>query len=256
MIRQKIRVLFEYRQIPWLLEQSQISDKAEFLNALVELQIAIYNLDHQLETKWDIQLPDLKSYWVEIYRQLENMGLSPNQQRTWTGEIVRYQNRELDLRLGKSPLRYDMDDLYAFKSCDVRLMRRLIYCLDLFLNEKLKFSEWTEFDLITEVNDDVEDIYEDLSSLNGNRFLFSLHELGMEETRNLYEQFINKHFDAATQRLTNSNSVFRAFMMDWLSAIVSQTLSMLDDRLRAIDIDHINGATIIRYYEQAKVATT
>lgn len=254
-LKGKINTLFSYRRIPWLIESSKIDASQKLLSSLVELQIAIYDLDHQLESRWEIGLPDLKNYWLEIYRHLEKLGLSANQQRMWTNEIVRYQNRELDLRQGKSPLKYQMEDLYCFKSCDVRLMRRLIYWFDPSLNEVLRFSEWTDFDLITEVNDDVEDLYEDLESLNGNRFLISLFELGKEETRLRYVEFINQRLTLADQRLSESDSRYKNEMKAWLQQVANQTLELLDNRISEISMPEINDAAMIKFYSQAKITS-
>lgn len=253
--RNKILELFHYRQLPWLLEYAELADRDKLFDSLLTLQEAIYALDHQLETNWDIGLSDLKPYWIEIYRNLDLIGLSPNQQRTWTVEIVRYQSRELDLRSGRSPLKYSLEDLYCFKSCDVRLMRRIIYWRNPALNQQLKFSEWTEFDLITEVNDDIEDIFEDLQSLNANRFLFSLAELGFSETAARYEQFIKAQVDKFQSKMHSSTSTMKEQMSIWIGEVAGATIELLLRNLTSLDKDQIDKASVIRHYNLAKLTS-
>lgn len=254
-VRNKIRDLFEYRKIPWLIELGGHSDPEKLSMLLTELQLAIYELDHQLESRWELTLPDLKPYWVEIYRQLAILGLSPNQQRTWTDEIVRYQNRELDIRKGKSPLKHSLEDLYCFKSCDVRLMRRIIYWQNPSLNEILKFSEWTEFDLITEVNDDTEDLMEDLATLNGNRLLFSLAEMGSEETRQIYKKFIDDRLIRSVNRLENSSSLQKDSMIRWVKDVAAGTLVLLEQQIGRLTEVEIAESPVIKAYFAAKLTS-
>lgn len=249
---EKIQILFEYRKIYWLLEESQIKEQSVFVEQLINLQVAIYELDWHLENHWSIALPDLKTYWLNIYRRLSQMGLSENQQRTWSKEIERYQTRELYLRQGISPLKHSLEDLYNFKSCDVRLMRRLIYREDESLNEVLKFSEWLEFDLITEVNDDIEDLLEDLIAFNANCFLFSLHELGPLRTRERFESFIREKSMYLCKRLETSNTRARLQMMTWIEKIVEDTLDLLDERLANLNSNQIRASEVIVHFEQKR----
>jgi hypothetical protein len=248
----KIKNLFEYRKIFWLLSQSQIENQPVLIQQLTNLQAAIYELDWQLENQWAIELRDLKTCWLNIYSRLSAMGLSENQQRTWTKEIERYQNRELDLRQGISPLKHSMEDLYNFKSCDVRLMRRLIYKEVDSLNKVLRFSEWSEFDLITEVNDDIDDLYEDLAAFNANRFLFSLHELGPLATRERFETFIKEKSKSLCQKLETSSSSARRQMQVWIENIAMETLGLLDDRLSNLNSDHLRASEVIVHFEQIR----
>ncbi len=245
---QKIDVLFNFRKIPWLLEESKIRDKALLKQRLIDLQIAIYELDSHLESHWEIRVTDLKPYWLRIYACLDQLGLSVKQQHAWSKEIVRYQNHELDLRYRKSPLRHSIEDMYTIKSCDVRLIRRLIYQADDQLNQVLKFSEWSEFDLVTEVNDDLEDLYEDLPSLNGNRFLFSLFELGPEETSDRYERFLQEIMDQALNRISTSKSRSTPEILAWVERTTRQTRDLLLNRMEAYTPDLLKEARCLRHY--------
>lgn len=249
---QKIYTLFEFRKIPWLLQQSKVIGKELLTQHLVDLQIAIYELDSHLESLWVINPIDLKPYWLNIYKCLANMNLSLKQQHDWTKEIKIYQRRELDLRQQKSPLTHSIEELYYYKSCDVRLIRRLIYRADEELNKLLKFSEWTEFDLITEVNDDVDDLYEDLTALNGNRFLFSLYELGTEETRRRYEDFLNEKMTGSKNRMLVSNSVLADQMPGWIQEIGVNTKQLLLKQTQDWKAESLDEARIISHYKSVR----
>jgi hypothetical protein len=249
---QKIYRLFEFRKIPWLLQHSKVKERDVLTQHLVDLQIAIYELDNHLESHWVINPIDLKPYWLNIYQCLAKMNLSLKQQHDWTKEITTYQRRELDLRQQKSPLTHSIEELYYYKSCDVRLMRRLIYRADEDLNKLLKFSEWTEFDLITEVNDDVEDLYEDLTALNGNRFLFSLYELGLEETRRRYEDFLDEKISGSRKRMLASSSVLADQMHIWIQEIAVHTKEFLSSQTEDWQSESLDDARIISHYKSVR----
>ncbi len=249
---QKIHTLFEFRKIPWLLQHSKVKEKDVLTQHLVDLQIAIYELDSHLESMWIINPIDLKPYWLNIYQCLATMNLSQKQQHDWTKEITTYQRRELDLRKQISPLTHSIEELYYYKSCDVRLMRRLIYRADEDLNRLLKFSEWTEFDLITEVNDDVDDLYEDLAALNGNRFLFSLYELGLEETRRRYEDFLDEKMTGSKNRMLVSNSLMSDQMPNWIQEIGVNTKELLISRTEDWKPESLDEARIISHYKSVR----
>ena len=60
---------------------------------------------------------------------------------------------------GLLPTRLEMEYFYFYKSCDVKLLRRLIYETRLKGSKSFgSLSDWRYFDLVTEVNDDVADI--------------------------------------------------------------------------------------------------
>jgi hypothetical protein len=252
---QKIDALFTFRKIPWLLEESKMRDRELLTQRLIDLQIAIYELDRHLESHWEIRVTDLKPYWLRIYACLDELGLSVKQQHAWSKEIVRYQNHELDLRHRKSPLRHAIEDMYTIKSCDVRLIRRLIYQADDQLNQVLKFSEWVEFDLVTEVNDDLEDLYEDLPALNGNRFLFSLFELGPEETSDRYELFLQEIMENAINRISASKTRSAPEMLTWVETTIRQTRDLLLDRMESFTPDLLKEARCLRHYTDGTFAS-
>ncbi|MBK8506538.1 MAG: hypothetical protein IPL46_32675 [Saprospiraceae bacterium] len=165
---------------------------------------------------------------------------------------MRYQTRELELRQGITLLKHSMEDLYSFKSCDVRLLRRLLYREDDSLNSVLRFSEWLEFDLITEVNDDIEDLLEDLVAFNGNRFLFSLYEHGSKATHERFNVFIKEKSNSICERLQTSDTRARLQMKTWIDKIAKDTLVLLDDRVRSLNLDQISTSDVMVHFERTR----
>lgn len=247
-IFEKIELLFEYRKIPWLIELAAPANEPELMQKLVDLQVAIYNLDSFLESNWELNSSVLKPFWVDIDQHLRSFGLSEYQIKSWAKEIRTYEERELALRLRRSPLEHSIDDLYYFKSCDVRLMRRLIYRASTDLKLAIRYTDWTEFDLLTEVNDDVEDLIEDLESLNGNRFLFSLFEKGEKNTLKIYIDFIRQNLRAAQARFGKSNLPYAEIMYGSVIKIGSDTLELLDDTMRKIGAVEYKNCKILQKY--------
>ena len=249
---EKIKLLFEYRKIPWLIELATKTHEPELMQKLADLQEAIYNLDFFLESNWEINKIDLKFLWAEIDRHLQSFGLSKYQLKSWAKEIRTYEARELALRSHRSPLEHSINDLYYFKSCDVRLMRRLIYRASTDLKLEVRYVDWTEFDLLTEVNDDVEDLFEDLESLNGNRFLFSLYEKGRKDTRKIYADFIEQNLRDAHHRFNQSKLPYADLMYESVLKIGSETLALLEYTLNRIDTVDYRNCEILRLYGQAR----
>ena len=70
-------------------------------------------------------------------------------------------------------------------------MRQIIIdsCPGSFHNNHL--TDWRYFDLITELNDDIEDVFEDITTINANAFLISINENSVEKTRKDFSIFLN-----------------------------------------------------------------
>ncbi len=249
-LREKIVTLFNYRLIPELIHNCDLESKEPFLQKLVELQVAIYDLDHHLETNWNVNTKNLKQYWDEIYRVMSLFDLSGPAQKELCDEIQIYQKRELDLREGLSPARYPIEDLYYYKSCDVRLMRKLIYHHSHNLEEKLPFDSWYEFDLLTEVNDDIEDIFEDLDVYNGNRFLFSVFEFGKMKTYKRYQDFISEIGIKARTKIAQMDLDEDFDLLGKLDVIIVETQDLLSRRLNRLNLGEIMCAKVISRFSQ------
>ncbi|NND31783.1 MAG: hypothetical protein HKN76_04270 [Saprospiraceae bacterium] len=247
-MKEKIKALFDYRRIPWLLDFSTFPDKEAFMTQLVALQYAIYELDLFLESNWAINEKMLEDYWKEIYRLLLQMNLKNDELPSWVHEIKIYQARELALRDQISPVKHDIENLYHHKSCDVRLIRRLIYRLDPRIEDTIPFLDWTEFDLLTEVNDDLEDLIEDMSTLNGNRFLFTIYEKGSAETERVYHQFILDKMEKANKRFAQALGA-RRHLFKVISRIGEDTQKLLKERLSELNLEKLQSSKVILAYE-------
>lgn len=239
---EKITSLFEYRKIPFMIDQSNIIDKEIFYQRLITLQYEIYRLDHHLETIWEIDVEDLSPYWEKIYSAL-SFFVEPDGVDTLIKEIEIYQSRELDLRKGVSPLVHDIENLYYHKSCDVRLLRNLIYLGDKNLQDSLDKRSWYAFDLITEVNDDIEDLYEDLKIYNANRFLFAMYEMNRADVKLLFRDFLNKVYNEGLAAATD-----HGFHKNDLEKVYRETLTLLSQRLDEFDAMEFIESKMIKKY--------
>lgn len=202
---EKIQLLFEYRKLPQLLKFVSEEKREELRKQLIQLQALIYELDTYLENHWQISDKQLERYWTAIRQQLIYIGYKEEELEDLCVEIRRYQHHELQLRKNKLPLELDLEYFYYFKSCDVKLIRNIIYKHSRGLEERFPINDWRLFDLVTEINDDVDDLYEDLETINGNAFLISLVENGKESCLATFSGLLDKIEIENTQNLENSD---------------------------------------------------
>jgi hypothetical protein len=190
----KIKQLMHYRKLPDIIDlvEQTGKNKRELLSHLIEIQKAIYHLDHVLESEWNIIHSSLDIKWKSIYRALESAGVESSVHDEYCRHIYKYQKHELEQREGKSLLRLSMEYFYFYKSCDVKLLRRIIMDRYPELRTMFPIADWRWFDLVTEVNDDVEDVFEDMGTNNGNRFLLSVQKFGLEEAYQLFTKFLSE----------------------------------------------------------------
>jgi hypothetical protein len=90
---------------------------------------------------------------------------------------------------------------YRAKTCDVRLMRRLIWAA---YHEPASVitTLWSLFDILGEVLDDLADVEEDRMTYNGNRFAFFARQHGSDAAIQEYRRFV----DELSERFTNTVS--------------------------------------------------
>jgi len=190
----KIKTLFEYRDFDHLYELGGLkgSEKERLEANLIRLQQDIYFLDEYLESNWEIVDEELKSYWNTIHQSLSNLGVSSADYDDYSAHIYKYQKHELQLRTPNDLLRLSMEYFYFYKSCDVKLLRRLIYDHAPKIAKIYTLADWRCFDLITEVNDDVEDLVEDMQTINGNRLQLAIHKLGIDEAKQMFVEFMDE----------------------------------------------------------------
>lgn len=219
-LEKKIEQLFEYRKFPRLFELAgqQYYDH-NLIAKMKNLQASIYYLDHHLETNWEINsTSDLKPYWKEIYAALTACGVKKSQHDDYCKLIYKYQKHELYLRKYKLPTSFKKEFYYYYKSCDVKLLRRIIGDHFPAIEKMYPSADWRYFDLITEVNDDVEDVFEDMKTINGNYVMIDFLQNGVDSTSKNIRQFISEISLKDKERKENSSNT----NYPWISKLVQR----------------------------------
>lgn len=249
----KIQKLFNYRQLPLLIELSKIHNKKSFLSDLVDLQSAIYELDLYLESNWKTSEKQLKIKWKAIYRCLQKIGVPKRRLDEFCKQIYKYQQHELGLRKNKFPTELSLKYFYFYKSCDVKLMRKLIYFQSPSNKKFLKLADWSYFDLITEMNDDIDDVYEDMKSINDNRFLISILVKGKKFTNREFNSHLKRFKEESSNRfkLDNINSVQKSIAALTDKAALD-TIKLLKKRVAEKKIDRLDSSILCQYIDFKK----
>jgi hypothetical protein len=248
-LHEKIISLFDYRLFPQLLQYGGKSDdeNKEFYQNLIDLQTAIYHLDAHLEAHWDTDNTKLAWHWDNIKSKLNVFNIDNELSIAYLNHIKKYEKHELELRAGKTPLRLDMEYFYFYKSCDVKLLRRLIYESLRLSPQCGKLSDWRYYDLVTEVNDDVEDLFEDLDFINGNRFLISLLFDGKKETAKVFLAFLNTIKSNAKEKYALGAGSFRSEILEQTLLRAKETEQLLHAQLEKVSIDDLQRAKLLPY---------
>ena len=246
----KIQKLFNYRQLPLLIDYSKIHNKKSFLSDLVDLQSAIYDLDLYLESNWKINKKYLNDIWKPIYKCLRKSGVPKNRLDEFCAQIYKYQKHELGLRQNKLPTELNLKYFYFYKSCDVKLMRKLIYFHSPSSKKFLKMADWSLFDLITEMNDDIEDVYEDMHSINDNRFLISVLKKGNKYSFNEFSSHLKRFKNESSIRFTskNINSVQKT-IGKMTEKVANETMSLLKKRMNEKEIDDLGSSLLCQHID-------
>jgi hypothetical protein len=228
---QKIQELFAFRRIPELLRMAGIEPDSPFVTRLYRLQEVIYDLDLYLETNWAVRKKDLKAHWNQIHEAMSAFGIEKSAQRKYLDEIKLYQEHELNLRKYKVPGPRKLKALYENKSCDVKLTRKLIYRHAPGLEDQIAERDWWYFDLATEVNDDVHDVYEDCETINGNRFLLSLLLRGEGKTWKLYKAFLESIGNESRKHFKKRKHEYEMSVYRWTREIQKETEDLLRETM-------------------------
>lgn len=249
----KINALFAYRSFPWLLEQCAFEAPEEavsFLHQLTELQAEIYMLDAHLEANWHTSYNILEQHWSSIRHHLGRFGISLHKSAAYLSHIQKYQKHELSLRKRVLPQSFNMSYFYFYKSCDVKLLRRLIYERGDLRKSLGSLNEWRYFDLVTEVNDDVEDLQEDLQFLNGNRFMITLLLDGKMAAQAQFGSFLDTIDLRAKQFFHKGpDNAFRAMILRQTLEQVENTKFMMEQQLDKTLPDILRDAAIMKYLQ-------
>ncbi|MBC7885475.1 MAG: hypothetical protein H7X99_08365 [Saprospiraceae bacterium] len=251
-LRNKIRLLFDYRlfsELSALDIHESVESKNEFTEYLIELQTAIYHLDAHLEANWILNTQTMDWHWQNIITQLSFFDISPERANEYLNHIRKYEKHERELRQGKTPLRFDMEYFYFYKSCDVKLLRRLIYEKYQLSGLAGKLADWRYYDLVTEVNDDIEDIFEDLNFINGNRFLISLLKCGKIETRRVFSEFLNEICQRTKERFNSGKGSFQKMLLDITMRRYTETIGLLEIQLDKITENDLKTSRLMIFKE-------
>ncbi len=209
MIREKIEKLFNYRRIPFLMEFLKEEEKTGLWDQLIDLQFAIYRFDQYLEENWILSEESLNALWEGIYYELRKLAYDKTQAVSMCHHIRRYALHERQLRKAKTPLRFQKSYFYYYKSCDVRLIRQILFDRSKSLRQSHRLSDWKYFDLITEINDDVEDVFEDLATINANAFMISIllkdKKVSVEEFKEFVHEIVT---NSASRMLKRNNTIY------------------------------------------------
>ena len=225
----KIADLFEYRLLPDLINTISDDQKEGLLDKLYALQTAIYKLDEYLETNWDLSEKKLDKAWQKIYKQLKKLGFEEESAESLCKHIERYQKHEIQLRDGKLPTSINQEYYYYYKSCDVRLMRQIIYELNPELVKKISLADWRIYDLVTEINDDIEDVFEDQKTINGNAFLIRIIEEDLEMAHDYFDKWLDELYLRSVQRFGNSK-IFSKIELHYFTLLrINETKTLLSN---------------------------
>ena len=236
----KIEKLFSFRKIPYLLDHIQIDIKGTLLDQLFNVQRRIYELDSYLESNWDLDPKNLNFLWRSIYEAIEDCGYSRAEAIKLCKHIKRYELHEIQLREGKRPYRLSMEYFYYYKSCDVRLIRQII--MDKLTDDHSSriLQDWRYFDLATEVNDDIEDVFEDMHTINANAFLISINERSLVHTKDVFKDFLDQIGHKSKRRLERIRSENYSNIQSWTLEIIRDTKLLMQKNLERITNNTMN----------------
>lgn len=228
-IRHKIDELFSYRKLSDLLRKGGLDKDIAFTRHLTEIQYQIYLLDAYLEGEWALDQEKLNACWAAIKDALASLGYSTDQVLDLLHEIRDYERIERNCRKGKWPTKVSFKKFYTTKSCDVRLIRHLIYDAKPELTKTWKEKAWVYYDRITEINDDIADVKEDLLTYNGNRFLISCLRKGKPKTVTAYKSYLEKVSSKAKKYFSvHAKDGENGQLAAWTIARSKETLELLE----------------------------
>lgn len=245
MNKKKIDQLFEYRQLTSLMKGMVKAERKSLNKKLIKLQAAIYELDKYLETNWKLSEERSDEYWEAINSRMDDLGVAPEQVNKMTSGIRRYQLHESQIRQNKLPTRLDPEYYYYYKSCDVRLIRNLIYRSVPELSKVESSTDWRYYDLITEINDDITDFYEDLDTINGNLFIIKIFEEGLDEATNFFSDFLDDILIRSIERFRSKSKDDLRYISDLTFQRYVETRSLLNKKKKEILKKGINGKKVL-----------
>jgi hypothetical protein len=227
-IQKKIRDLFAYRRLTDLFRTCGLDEDHPFVLDLYTLQYQIYLLDAYLESTWELDKTKLEEHWEGIRSAFAPFPFSDKKIHALLKEIRDYERIETDCRQRRWPTEVSFKKFYTTKSCDVRLIRHLLYTVHPELSQFCDEKSWVYYDLITEINDDITDVYEDLKTFNANRYLISILRKGHLRTRESYADFISRVAHQAEVYFKRNHEIGEnALLFEWTADRVLETMDLL-----------------------------
>ena len=238
-LNQKIDALYRLRKFPEMLSAVGITyDGNPLISRLFQLQLAIYHLDLYLESNWRVESSELDKLWVSIRMRMGDLEVSEKKIDAYLAHLAKYQYHELQLRHGKLPNRLAYHYYYFYKSCDVKLLRRILMDHYPVLKRICSTADWRYFDLITEFHDDIEDIIEDLETINGNGYLIQIMENGLSGATDKFRADIVDIVEQSESRATKNGRPFFQQIHEWTMDEALMTKVLLDQQCNMLhDID-------------------
>ena len=176
MLSSRIDHLFATRRLPEQIAQVQPKSADRLMAHLNALQLSIYHLDAYSEKHWHLCRRTIEEFWVDIRHSMSQLEPDPAVATPLVQDMLDYQELELALRDSPNEALPSLERYYHLKTCDVRLARRLVNrratvplpCL-------IRYERaWELYDRVAEVSDDLENLEEDITTFNGNRFLLGI----------------------------------------------------------------------------------
>lgn len=251
-LEEKILKLFSYRLFPSLYLMGNLSNEEQndLEKNIFDLQESIYKLDHYLESEWIVDRQHIESCWNKIYSDLRKYGVTDKNLKLYTAHIQKYQEHELELRAGLYPTRFKLEFFYFYKSCDVKLLRRLLYESIRNIKQWASLTDWRYFDLVTEVNDDVEDVFEDMQTINANGFLIYYFRKGESETRRRFIHFLNYIKKQSELRFSENPSELQIEIYMNTLRNIELTLQLIDDQFKKLKSFSVNDSRLFKELEK------
>ena len=224
---QKINQLLEESKIDYLLslDTSDRLIKKSLKIRLKRLVQILFELDAYTESKEILEDDALHVFQKNIRKAIKGLYIKPLLLDRYVSNVIKYMKLEGQLREHIHPDSFELNYFYYYKSSRIKLIRAIIYHkLDVLKGSAA--SDWANLDLLRSITDDLEDIQEDKSQYNANRFLFSLANQGQQETIDSYKRFIQFRLEKNT---IQGNELIKRDITKWTEEEARRIIELLDN---------------------------
>lgn len=125
-------------------------------------------------------------------------------------------------------------------------MRKLIFRAFPGLRAYYKLSDWKFYDLITELHDDIEDVFEDMEGFNGNRYLLTVLTDGKREAEQQFGAFLQQIREESQHHFEGATGKHKEFLANWTSRRANQTERLLKRRTGQKKMSTLATSTLAR----------